>query len=468
MGNIQVVGPNKALVISGSAGKASHQSKEARVVVGGRAFIPWFIQRADTLSLELRTIQVDSKRSATALGVMVNVTGCCQVKISGFKEVRDERGQPHLERDTNAILLAAQHFIQASDKEIEESVAATLEGHQRSILGTLTVEELYKDRSAFSIKVRDMASEDLRLMGMEIVSYTIATIADDDGYLDAIGVAQTAEVKKLAEIGESKNKNESKQRNAEEELKAHLAINEGRRKKEESDRNVEISKAQFREEVNVANAKADAAKLFEEAKLMQNVVQEKAKQEVVKAAVEVDVETERVRRRRMELDASVRAQAEAELFQKQKEAEGLKQYAEAEAERIRLIGAAEATALREKETVEVEMMKRKAEAFKEYGSAALATKMIEALPEVATAIATPLSKTEKIVFMGAGNGSGPSQMMGEVARGAHVVSETLESMTGVSLGEVLKGDEKAGGLEKWVAPLAVNAMMRGPQGAVEN
>ena len=135
MGNIHVVGPNRALLISGSG------KREARVIVGGRAFVPWLTQHCDSLSLELRTIIVESKRSATVQGVMVNVTGVCQVKISGFKEVEDADGKKNLEKDVHAILLAGQHFIGQTDADIEHAVASSLEGHQRSIIGTLTVEE---------------------------------------------------------------------------------------------------------------------------------------------------------------------------------------------------------------------------------------------------------------------------------------------------------------------------------------
>jgi len=423
--------------------------------------VPWIFQRADFLSLELRTIIIESKKSATAYGVMVSVTGVCQVKISGFRESNSGSGSPKLEKDVHAILLAGQHFIGAKKEEIEHSVASTMEGHQRSILGTLTVEELYKDRSAFSARVRELANEDLRLMGMELVSYTIATISDEEGYLDALGISQTESVKKVAQIGESVNRNEGRQRNAEEELKAQLKINEAKKKIEQSNRDVEVMQAKLKEEVNVANARADAAKLFEEAKLKQSIVEEETKQDVVRATVQVDVESEKVRRRRMELDASVRAQAEAELFKKLKEAEGIREFASAEAHRIKLIGEAEAEALRKKELVEVDMLRLKADAYKEYGQAALATRMIETMPEVARAIAAPLAKTEKIVFLGAsgGSSSGPSALLSEVTKGAHIVNEGLQAITGVSLGEILKGDSSLNGLERLAMPIALNAVV---------
>jgi len=452
--NIHVVGPNEALLISGSG------KKEPKVVVGGRAFVPFLTNRCDKLSLELRTIIIESNRSATIHGVMVSVTGVCQVKISGFHEVAGS-DEPTLKKDIHALLLAGQHFIGQSDKDIEHSVASTLEGHQRSILGTLTVEELYKDRSTFSSRVRELASEDLRSMGMELVSYTIASLTDEEGYLDSLGVTQTAQVKKLAEVGECVNRNETLQRNAEEKLKSQIKINAAQQKIEQSNRDVQVAQAKLREEVNIANARADAAKQLEEATLMQAVVEEKAKQEVVRANIQVDIENEKVRQRKMHLDATVRAQAEADLFKKLKEAEGLQKYAEAEAYRIRAVGEAEAEALRAKEMVEVDLLRQKAEAYKEFGKAALAIQMIETMPEVAKAIAAPLARTEKIVFMGGGNESGPSAMISDVAKSAHIVNETLQSLTGIELGEVLKGEMP--GLSAVTTPLALSAIANSNQ-----
>ena len=63
------------------------------------------------------------------------------------------------------------------------------------------------------------------------------------------------------------------------------------------------------------------------------------------------------------------------------------------------------------------------------------------MPEVAKAIAMPLSKTEKIVFMGiGGEGCGPSALISDVTKSTELVNEALQSMTGVALSDMLKGD----------------------------
>ena len=76
-----------------------------------------------------------------------------------------------------------------------------MEGHLRAILGTLTVEEVYKDREQFAMLVRDVASPDVGRMGVEILSFTIKDVHDKVQYLESLGKSQTAAVKRDAEIG---------------------------------------------------------------------------------------------------------------------------------------------------------------------------------------------------------------------------------------------------------------------------
>ena len=63
---------------------------------------------------------------------------------------------------------AVEQFIDKTDKEIEEVAMLTLEGHQRAIMGNMTVDEIFKDRKKFSTKVFDIASTDLFNMGIQV------------------------------------------------------------------------------------------------------------------------------------------------------------------------------------------------------------------------------------------------------------------------------------------------------------
>ena len=123
MAGFHTTGPNQALIISGG-------SREPKVVVGGRIFVVPLIQRVQTLSLEVMTLTPSTNRVYTKEGVAVSVDGVAQVKVKGG----------------DSILRAAQQFLGKRLAEIEEVALQTLEGNQRAILGTMTVEEIYQDR----------------------------------------------------------------------------------------------------------------------------------------------------------------------------------------------------------------------------------------------------------------------------------------------------------------------------------
>lgn len=67
-----------------------------------------------------------------------------------------------------------------SESEIQHIALVTLEGHQRAIMGSMTVEEIYKDRKKFSKQVFEVASSDLVNMGITVVSYTLKDIRDEE------------------------------------------------------------------------------------------------------------------------------------------------------------------------------------------------------------------------------------------------------------------------------------------------
>ena len=164
MAGFHTTGPNQALIVSGSG-------REPKVVVGGRVFVIPLLQRVQTLSLEVMTLTPSTNRVYTKEGVAVSVDGVAQVKVKG-----------------SAILQAAQQFLGKRLTEIEEVALQTLEGNQRAILGTMTVEEIYQDREGFASRVLEVGSADMDNMGLEIVSYTILAIQDEQGYLEALGI----------------------------------------------------------------------------------------------------------------------------------------------------------------------------------------------------------------------------------------------------------------------------------------
>ncbi|KAJ1478152.1 hypothetical protein T484DRAFT_1818580, partial [Baffinella frigidus] len=64
-------------------------------------------------------------------------------------------------RDSILLTMEGHRLCLTREETIRDSILRTMEGHQRQILGTLTVEEIYKDRSAFSQRIRLLVEGDL-------------------------------------------------------------------------------------------------------------------------------------------------------------------------------------------------------------------------------------------------------------------------------------------------------------------
>lgn len=136
---------------------------------------------------------------------------------------------------------------------------ATLEGHQRAIMGNMSVEQIYKDRKTFSEKVFDVASTDLINMGIQVISYTLKDIQDEVGYLKALGLARTAEVQKEARMGEAVARMQAgiEEAKAEEQRMEAKLLNETEIAR--AKRDFDCKKAQYDVEVNTAKAEAELA-----------------------------------------------------------------------------------------------------------------------------------------------------------------------------------------------------------------
>jgi flotillin len=271
------------------------------------------------LSLELMTLKINSQSAETIKGVRVNCGAVAQIKVKALAQEDTATSGPQGDSsnvrinaayDHKSITVAATHFLGESEETIRSAILRTMEGHQRQILGTLTVEEIYKDRSAFSQRIRELVEADLYAMGFELVSYTVTNIDDENGYMESLGATQTALVKREAAEGKARNQAEARKKVAQydadaemstaEALKeAHIAVNVQKQAEAESDRDLNLKKAVFDTEVNRAKAQASAAGEIEQAKQHQAVIRETTQQEVVAAQVRLEVtdrDVERVKK----------------------------------------------------------------------------------------------------------------------------------------------------------------------------
>ncbi|XP_054392544.1 flotillin-2 isoform X1 [Pongo pygmaeus] len=334
------------------------------------------------------------------------------------------------------LAVACEQFLGKNVQDIKNVVLQTLEGHLRSILGTLTVEQIYQDRDQFAKLVREVAAPDVGRMGIEILSFTIKDVYDKVDYLSSLGKTQTAVVQRDADIGVAEAERDAGIREAEckkEMLDVKFMADT---KIADSKRAFELQKSAFSEEVNIKTAEAQLAYELQGAREQQKIRQEEIEIEVVQRKKQIAVEAQEILRTDKELIATVRRPAEAEAHRIQQIAEGekVKQVllAQAEAEKIRKIGEAEAAVIEAMGKAEAERMKLKAEAYQKYGDAAKMALVLEALPQIAAKIAAPLTKVDEIVVLSGDN----SKFTSEVNRLLAELPASVHALTGVDLSKI--------------------------------
>ena len=434
---IKVAGPNEALIRSGGG-------SVPKVTVGGRIIVIPIFFKAQSISLEVMTLPVETAKVYTKEGVAVTVDGVAQVKVARAEE---------------AIRTAAQQFIGKRESEIAQVALQTLEGAQRAILGTMTVEDIYQDRESFAESVAEVAGPHMANMGLEIVSFTIRDIRDEQGYLDALGRKRTAEVTRDAEIGEAEAARDAAIRRAEAQRDATIVQAQANRDQEqarfeadtliaEAERDFAVQKAIYEQETNARRAEAELAYALQEAVTQQEIREQELQVEVIERTKQIEIEQQEIARRERELEAGVKRPAEAERYRLETVATGEKAKVVAEAEAsaesltlrgngeadaIRARGEAEADAIRARGFAEAAAMQTKAEAWKQYGQAAMIDTLLESLPEVAAAVAQPLAQTDRIVMISGDGSVGASKLTADVTQVVSQLPDLIESLTGIDI-----------------------------------
>ncbi|HXS68869.1 MAG TPA: SPFH domain-containing protein [Candidatus Polarisedimenticolia bacterium] len=450
------VGPNEVLVASGMKHKyvdpdGTVRPRGFRIKKGGGTFVVPMLEKVDILSLELMTIDVQTPEVYTSKGVPVKVDGVAQVKIKG---------------DDISIATAAEQFLSKTTDEIKNIAMQTLEGHLRAILGTMTVEEIYQNRDAFASKVQEVAAGDMANMGLGIVSFTIRDIRDSQGYLDALGKPRISQVKRDAVIAQAEADRDAMIRSAQATQAGQEAKFVADTKIAEAQRDYQSNVAQYQATVNQKKAEADLAYDLQKFKTGKLVKAEEVQVSIVEKQKQIELQQQEILRRQRELEATVQKPADAERyrvetlanakkFQLETEAAGSASAAKAtgfanadvsratgvaEAEANKARGLAEAAVIEAQGKAQAEAMRVKAESFKQYNEAAVIEMIVRVLPEVAGKISEPLAKTEKMVIINSGNGTGggASKVTGDVTQIIAQLPPVLESLTGVKFEKLLE------------------------------
>jgi flotillin len=438
------VGPNQVMVISGRRHRLRRPDGQTdvsgyRIRKGGGAFIFPLLERVDVMSLEVMTLDITTPEVYTKPGVPLVVDGVAQVKIKG---------------DESSIRTAAEQFLGKTVEDIKQIALQTVEGHLRAIIGTLTVEEIYRNRDQFASSVQEVAVSDLANMGLEIVSFTLKDIRDGHGYLEALGKPRSAEVKRDAVIAQAEADRDAAIKSAQARQAGEIAKFEAEARIAEAQRDFQMKKADYDAAVNLKRAEADLTYDVQKNRTSQQLKKEEVQIAIIEKEQQILLQEREIQRREKELEATVKRLADAERYRIETEAAAQRsraeQVAKGEAEAVRLRGAAQADVIRatgtsESEVIalkgaaEAEAMAKKADSWKEYNQAAVLQLLISALPEIARAVTEPLSKTDRITLVSTGgDGTGASKVTADVAKVMAQLPEIVEALSGVDLRRLIE------------------------------
>lgn len=427
--------PGEIKVISGPRGQ--------RVLHGKTGWKIPILERVDSMTAGM--ISVDAR---TADYVPTN--DYINVKVDAAVKVKIGTERPEL------FQTATRNFLYKSSEEIADEVRDTLEGHLRAIIGQMKLAQIVTDRVSFSEKVQDNATKDLEEMGLEIVAFNIQGLIDDKGVIENLGIDNTEQIRKEAAKAKAKAQQEIAQQQAESDKLANDARVAA--DLEIAQKQTELAKRQaaLKAEADTETAKADAAYSIQQQIQRKDIERETAEANIVKQEQEALVKEQEVKVRRQALEAEIKAQADAEryaqeqqaqanLFKRQKEVEAEayertqqaqadKEAMLAEAEGIRAKGEAEAAAIAAKLRAEAEGREKKAEAMAKMNHAAVLEMYFNALPDVARAVAEPLTKIDSITMYGEGNSA---KMVEDITKSMIQVQAGLNDSVGIDVKQLL-------------------------------
>jgi uncharacterized membrane protein YqiK len=337
----RVPAPDEAMLISGARG--AKDGSPFKVVTGHGAFVTPFFRKASFLTLAMNEAEV-AEQCVTGQGIALNVTAVIAFKVGN---------------DQESIVNAGQRFLSDQD-QMSTLTGRIFAGHLRSIVGSMTVEEIVTERQKLATEVLDGSKAEMAKIGLVVDSLQIQSIDDlGAGYITAMAAPHNAAIQRQAKIAQA----QADQASAE-------AQQESARKQAEYERQTAVVRAQYKAQVDKAQAEADQAG---------PLAQAEAQQEVIKTQTEL-------------------AEKQSELRQQQLVSEVVKP-AEADAERVRVLAKADA----ERTTIQ-------AEAAAAHGRVALDKLLIEQLPQIVREAANGLARADVTVLNGADG-------LGEIAAG---------------------------------------------------
>ncbi len=370
----RVPAPDEAMLVSG--GRFGRNGAPFKVVTGHGAFVPPFFRKTSFLTLSMCEAEV-AEQCVTRQGISLNVRAVIAFKVGN---------------DEESIVNAGQRFLSDQD-QMSTLTGRIFAGHLRSIIGSMTVEEIVTERQKLATEVLDGSKAEMAKIGLTVDSLQIQSIDDmNSGYIDAMAAPHNAAIQRQAQIAQA----QANQAAAE-------AQQESARKQAEYARQTSIVQAQYKAEVDKAQAEAAQAGPLAQAQAQMNVIEAQA-----------DL-----------------AQRQSDLRQRQLVAEVIRP-AEAEAQKVEILAKADA-----------QRVTMQAEAAASNNRIALDRMLIDQLPQIVKEAAAGLAGANISVLNGA-DGLGEIAA-GLVGQGLTILESVKHSLAGPAEQSVTSFEPITGG-----------------------
>src|SRR6476469_4251762 len=239
----RVPAPDEAMLISGRGG--GPEGAPFRVVIGHGAFVTPVFRKVRYLTLSMQEAEV-AETCVTKQGISLNVRSVIAFKVGN---------------DQESIVNAGQRFLSDQD-QMSTLTGRIFAGHLRSIIGSMTVEEIVTERQKLATEVLDGSKAEMAKIGLTVDSLQIQSIDDmNSGYIDAMAAPHNAAIQRQAQIAQAKATQASVE-----------AQQEAARNQAEYARQTAVVQAQYNAEVERAQAQAAQAGPLAQAHAQQEVL----------------------------------------------------------------------------------------------------------------------------------------------------------------------------------------------------
>ena len=430
----KVAEPNEALIISGYRAHHGPEGDAAglgfKIVVGKGAWVTPGLQKVRRLSLDIHEAELDLE-CVTTQGIRVGVKAVVIYKIAD---------------DYQSIANAARRFLE-QEEQMDVKVHNVFAGHLRSIIGTMTVEDLIRNRDKLTRATRESSASEMERLGLTIDSLQIQEIVDNSGYIDNLSMPEAARVAKEARIAQAASDREATEREQEadalkvaarstSEIKQAQVTAEAQKAQAEAEQAGPLAAATARQEVVVQETRVAELEAERTEQKLQAEVRRPADAEAYKtrtiaeAARDARISQAEAQARETELAAA--ADATHIKLDAEANATRTRQLGEAEAASTKARGLAEGEAVKAKGLAEADAIKARADALASNQEAVIGQQIAEQLPQIVGEAAKAFGNIGQLTVLNGAEGIGQlfSQVLGMGATAIPMLRGLLDQTNG--------------------------------------